>query len=92
MSQLKETRVNRGYEQITVLSSSTGINGAAGATLAVIVVEGQNVRYRDDGTDPSASVGMPVPAGASINYDGTFDDLRFIEVAAGAILNISYYS
>jgi hypothetical protein len=86
-----------GYAQGTSLSTvkklsefSTPI--PAGAHMAVIQVTTQNVRYRDDGGQPTASVGMQIAAGDSIVYN--VDDLtriRFIEEAASAVINVSYY-
>jgi hypothetical protein len=89
---LKSTTVCLGYQQITSLSASTALTVPSGATLALIVPETQNVRWRDDGTDPTSSVGMPLVAGASLSYDGDLSRVRFIEVTASAKLNISYYA
>ena len=89
---LKSTTVCLGYQQITSLSSAAGLTVAQGATLALIVPETQNVRWRDDGTDPTASVGMPIFVGASLSYDGDFNRIKFIEMTASAKLNISYYA
>ena len=89
---LKSTTVCLGYQQITSLSSATGLTPPQGATLALIVPESQNVRWRDDGTDPTASVGMPVFVGASLSYDGDFNTIKFIEETASAKLNVSYYA
>jgi hypothetical protein len=89
---LKSTTVCLGYQQITSLSSATGLTIPQGTTLALIVPETQNVRWRDDGTNPTASVGMPIFVGASLSYDGDLSRIRFIESTAGATLNISYYA
>lgn len=89
---LKSTTVCLGYQQITSLSAATGLTVPQGATLALIVPETQNVRWRDDGTNPTASVGMPIFVGASLSYDGDFNKIRFIETTAGATLNVSYYA
>ena len=89
---LKSTTVCLGYQQITSLSSATGLTPPQGATLALIVPESQNVRWRDDGTDPTASVGMPVFVGASLSYDGDLNKIKFIEETASAKLNVSYYA
>jgi hypothetical protein len=59
---------------------------------ALIVAEGQAVRWRDDKTAPTASVGMPLAVGVPLQYDGNLQDIQFIEQVAGAKLNISYYS
>jgi len=89
---LKSTTVCLGYQQITDLSSAVGLTIPAGATLALIVPETQNVRWRDDGTNPTASVGMPIFVGASLSYDGDLNRIRFIQEAASAKLNVSYYA
>lgn len=89
---LKSTTVCLGYQQITSLSSAAGLTPPQGATLALIVPESQNVRWRDDGTNPTASVGMPIFVGASLSYDGDFNKIKFIEEAASAKLNVSYYA
>lgn len=89
---LKSTTVCLGYQQITSLSSATGLTPPQGATLALIVPETQNVRWRDDGTNPTASVGMPIFVGASLSYDGDFNKIKFIEESASAKLNVSFYA
>ncbi len=63
----------------------------AGASTAEFIVESQGIRYRDDGTAPTATVGMPVAAGVSFQYSGTLSTLQFIEQTASAKLNVSYY-
>jgi len=88
-----------GYQQITSLSSATNLtvpqntpNGQnAKPVFALIVAEGQAVRWRDDKTSPSATVGMPLATGVPLQYDGDLTNIRFIEQTAGATLNISYY-
>lgn len=89
---LKSTTVCLGYQQITSLSSAAGLTPPQGATLALIVPESQNVRWRDDGTNPTASVGMPIFVGASLSYDGDFNKIKFIEEAASAKINVSFYA
>jgi hypothetical protein len=56
------------------------------------VAETQAVRWRDDGTDPTASVGMPLATGVSLSYDGDLKAVRFIQQSASAIINVSYYA
>jgi len=89
---LKSTTVCLGYQQITSLSSATGLTPPQGTTMALIVAETQGVRWRDDGTNPTASVGMPIAAGAYLNYDGDLNRIKFIEQTASAKLNVSYYA
>lgn len=89
---LKSTTVCLGYQQITSLSSAAGLTPPQGATMALVVAETQGVRWRDDGTNPTASVGMPIAAGAYLNYDGDLNRVKFIEQTASAKLNVSYYA
>lgn len=89
-----------GYQQITSLSSATGLTvpqkdlqGLAGTPrIAIITPEAQAVRWRDDGVAPTASVGMPLAAGVTLQYDGDLSQIKFIEQTSGAKLNITYYS
>jgi hypothetical protein len=97
---LKAITTRLGYQQISSLSSATGLtvptvdlNGlACRPTLAIITPETQGVRWRDDGVAPTASVGMPMAAGVSLQYDGDLTKIQFIEQTASAKLNISYYA
>ncbi len=82
---------NLGYQQITNLSGATALTVPAGSQFALIIPETQNVRYRDDGTNPTASVGMPMSIGDILKYEGNLAALKFIEVTASAKLNVSYY-
>lgn len=81
-----------GYQQISSLSTAVGLTVPKGATIAVIVAETQAVRWRDDLTTPTASVGMPLATGTPFPYDGDLQNIQFIEQSAGAKLNIAYYN
>ncbi|MFO0204070.1 MAG: hypothetical protein ACK528_13175 [Alphaproteobacteria bacterium] len=89
---LKSTTVCLGYQQITSLSAAAALTVPSGATLAIITPETQAVRWRDDGTNPTSAVGMPVPISTVLSYDGDLQRIRFIEQAASAKLNVSYYA
>lgn len=80
-----------GYEQITDVSLATGLSVPSGADFALIQAVSQNVRWRDDGTSPTASVGMQLTAGDTLRYDGDLSAFEAIEDAASAELNITYY-
>ena len=88
-----------GYQQITSLTAATaltvpttGAAAASGSLVAVIVCEAQNVRWRDDGTAPSATVGMLMQTGdPPLEYSGDLAALQFIQATASAKLNVSYY-
>lgn len=97
---LKAITTRLGYQQITSLSSSTALtvpttdlNGlACKPSIAIITPETQGVRWRDDDTAPTASVGMPLAAGVTLQYDGDLTKIRFIEQTASAKLNVTYYA
>lgn len=63
-----------------------------GANVAFFAAEASAVRYLPGSGTPTASVGMPVAVGYPVVYDaGDLASLRFIQQAAGAILNVLYY-
>jgi len=88
-----------GYQQLTSLSASSALTvptqdkqgNLKQPTFALITAETQGVRWRDDGVAPTASVGMPLAAGVTLQYDGDLTGIRFIEQTASAKLNVSYY-
>jgi hypothetical protein len=97
---LKAITTRLGYQQITALTASTAltvpimdVNGlSCRPAIAIITPETQAVRWRDDGVAPTASVGMPLAAGVSLQYDGDITQIRFIEQSASAKLNVTYYA
>lgn len=80
-----------GYQQITSISAAAALTVPSGSTVALIQAETKDVRWRDDGSNPTASVGMIIPAGTSVFFTGSLSAFRAIETAASAKLNISYY-
>ena len=96
---LKAVTTCFGYEQITVNTAKgltvpsrtpNGLNEKP--VFALIVAEGAAVRWRDDGTDPTASIGMPLAVGVPLQYDGDLNKIKFIQQAANGIINVSYYN
>ena len=81
-----------GYEQIADVSTpAKALTVPTGARVALIQAVSQNVRWRDDGIDPSAAIGIQLEAGKDMFYTGSLSAIRFFEEAASAELNISYY-
>jgi hypothetical protein len=80
-----------GYQQITSLATAVGLTIPAGATKAIVVAETQDVRWRDDGTAPTASVGMSLPKGVVLTITDLSSKIKFIETTTSAKLNVSYY-
>ena len=84
-----------GYAQV----AAGGLNSAialpsipAGAQVAIIKPATQAIRFRDDGTDPTASVGYPVAVGAEYIYSASsLGAVKLIASTAGAALDILYY-
>jgi len=72
------------------ITSVTSLTIPTNAYLAEICVEGAAARYTDDGTTPTTSVGMPVPAGTCFAYAGPLPAFRIIG-NSGATLDVSYY-
>lgn len=82
-----------GYQQIGLAADTVSAAPVPppGTSVALMKIEGAPVRYRDDGVDPTQSVGMPLSIGESIVYDAVMLDMRLIGQQAGAIVNIAYY-
>ena len=80
-----------GYQQITSLSAATGLTVPTGANWCIFTAETQAVRWRDDGTNPSATVGMPVAVNVPTVYTGRLGMIKFFEQTASAKLNVTYF-
>lgn len=88
--------VNTSATQAGVQSSQPVSLGVptGGARMAVMCAETQNIRWRDDGVTPTATVGMLLVTGgiyACQLYSGQLSAFQFIPAAAGGILDVSYY-
>lgn len=81
-----------GYVQLQVTAVAQNLpNIPQDATAATVVVEGAGVRLRKDGTDPTSTVGMPVPSGGVTVLRGAeIAAARFVQQSSGAILNVEY--
>ena len=89
-----------GYQQITSLSAAASLTvpasgavpgGSQAPKYCLIIAEAQAVRWRDDGTAPTATVGYPLAVGVEMKYEGNLKSIQFFEQAASAKLNITYY-
>lgn len=81
-------------EQLTSLAGATALtNLPAGTSMIMVIPESQAVRWRDDGTDPTAAVGMPLAVGQTLIYTAKrMSQLKFIEQTASAKINVAYYA
>lgn len=63
-----------------------------GAWGVLLRAETQNIRWRDDGPMPTASVGMlMLPADVPYWYAGNLTTFAFISATAGAVLHAVFY-
>lgn len=86
--------IPNGFEQIAGAAASTALTVPTGSTKAFISVEDQEIRWRDDGVAPTATVGMLQKVGVERLYEGGVAGLaafRLIELVASAEVNITYY-
>ena len=84
--------IPKGYEQLTSITSAASLTVPVGASLAIIQAETQDARFRDDGTDPTASVGMLLKAGENpLRIVTDLSKVRLINAVAGTIVNVQYY-
>ena len=81
-----------GFETIAAPAGATGLTVPRGAVRALIDVEDQGIRWRDDGNDPSTTVGMMLAVADDVfDYRGDLSAFTVIELVGGAEVNISYY-
>lgn len=87
-----------GYYQDATVSAATSLAGIVGAavpaeaTFAYVQCEAQACRWRDDGVDPTASVGMTLAVGVVLTIlSSQFNGFRIIEAAGSAKVNVQFY-
>ena len=90
-----------GYSQSGAVDTSTLISSLtfqtvagipSGTSLIIITPQTQAIRWRDDGTAPTASVGYPLAVGDELRYTGlNMPALRVISQVAGAVVNCVAY-
>lgn len=81
-----------GYSQVNVSGAAVGVGVVPSDTImTLITIDGGDIRFRDDGVNPTASVGMKVDKGGVIKYDADPSTLKFINVSAAASVNVTFY-
>ncbi len=82
-----------GYQQITSLATAVSLTVPAGAGLVIMTPQTQAIRYRDDGTAPTATVGHPIAVGQDFRLEASsLSRIQVIEQTASAALNVTYYA
>jgi hypothetical protein len=68
-------------------------------THAIIQVQSNSIRWRADGTAPTATVGLLVAAGTNIefmdgaeDYTGIIHNFQAIGISGTAVLNVAYFA
>ncbi len=83
-----------GFEQLSAFSAATGFTAIpAGTGYAMLTVSGEAVRYRSDGTAPTASVGvlLPINPGEPYQLAGglLLANVKFIPVSDTATVRVT---
>jgi len=89
---ISERYVALGYAQIAAGTTAAGLTVPAGATLALIKAETADVRWRDDGTAPTATVGFPLGSSDPVfAYSGSLSAIQFIAQSGSPVLNVAFF-
>ena len=85
-----------GYQQLTLTTGAQGLTVPTSANYAILTLETDSARYRDDGVSPTSTVGMPLIAGQSMNLEdpmviSNFKIITDSTAPLTPVLNISYY-
>lgn len=80
-----------GYEQLTVAAAAVGLPDIPDGAVVALIVPEADIRWRDDGDDPTAGIGMKLREGQPLAYQGALEDLAMIAVTGNVEVNVSYY-
>lgn len=85
-----------GFCQATVTTAillSTACNIPVGSKYFMVSVDTANVRYRDDGTAPTASSGVQWASSATQPYwyAGQLSAIQLVAVSGSPVINVSFY-
>lgn len=84
------------YEKLAVSSIAVRLTNAnimvGHETMAVITVQGDAIMWRADGSDPTATDGMPIAAGDTYSIAGklVLDQFKMIRVTGDATVHVHY--
>jgi hypothetical protein len=89
-----------GTQQLTVSSSAVALTPPTNITTRhVLIYSSAAIRWKGGGTDPTAAIGMYVPAGGYIDftdpvgdYSGLIQNMEFIAVGGNSTLDIIYFN
>jgi hypothetical protein len=78
-----------GQFRVTDLSSAITCPGVG--QVVTLQAEGDDLRYRCDGIDPTPEVGMLLPEGESVTLEVDTTKIRVIETTGDGVLNVIVY-
>ena len=81
-----------GYQALAVSSAAVSLTIPAQSRIVYLYVETNDIRWRDDGTAPTATVGSPLKADTDLIYDSDLTKVRFIAQGADATVHCHYYA
>lgn len=83
-----------GYQQFTVDGAAMGLPDIpAAANYAIFVCVTEAVNWRDDGTAPTASTGMPLAVSTYYTFaQRPLSSVQLIAQSSSATCNVSYYA
>lgn len=78
---------------VNIAAAAAGVGSVPAHTKAAYIqVEGGDIRWRDDGTDPTNAIGTLVTDGNMIKYNGKLSAIKFIKASGTPKLNVTFYS
>jgi hypothetical protein len=79
-----------GFQNIGV-TTAQALTVPTGATHALLTVDtgGGNIRFREDGTNPTTSIGLLVQAGAAVELTN-LANIRIVSTTGTTTVNVSY--
>ena len=85
---------SKGYQQFTAgqIDAATALTVPAGTSVAIMKSSAVGFRLRDDGTNPTTTVGYPIAISTEFVYSSSsIGAVKIIGQAINAIVDILYY-
>lgn len=83
--------VPKGSQRLTGLAVAKGLTVPPGANYAIIRADGGDVRYRDDGSTPTTTQGMPLYEGEVLEYDSPIGIAALKFASTAGSVEVLYY-
>lgn len=80
-----------GFESISNPATAQSLTPVAGAKFALISTATAAIRWRDDGTAPTATVGIALAVGEYFQYFGDLSAIQVINDGGAAVVSVAYY-